>query len=37
MRLMMHAALVDRDRLPELLEAPELIAEWRTWIEERTP
>jgi MOSC domain-containing protein YiiM len=37
MRLMMHAALVDKDRLPELLEAPELIAEWRTWIKERTP
>lgn len=36
MRLMMHAALVDRDRLPELLAAPELIPEWRTWIEERS-
>ncbi len=36
MRLMMHAALEDRGRLPELLAAPELIAEWREWIEERT-
>jgi MOSC domain-containing protein YiiM len=36
MRLMMHAALVDRDRLPELLAAPELIAEWRDWIGELT-
>ena len=35
MRLMMHAALVDKDRLPDLLAAPELIAEWREWIEER--
>ena len=35
MRLMMHAVLVDKDRLPELLAAPELSAEWRTWIEER--
>ena len=35
MRLMMHAALEDRDRLPDLLAAPELIAEWRDWIEER--
>lgn len=35
MRLMMQAALVERDRLPELLAAPELIDEWRTWIEER--
>ena len=34
MRLMMHAALVDKERLPELLAAPELIAEWRDWIEE---
>jgi hypothetical protein len=35
MRLMMHAVLVDHGRLPELLAAPELIAEWRDWIEER--
>ena len=35
MRLMMHALLVDRDRRAELLAAPELSAEWRTWIEER--
>ena len=34
MRLMMHAALVDKDRLPELLAA-DLIPEWRDWIEER--
>ena len=34
MRLMMHAALVDKDRLPELLGAPDLTAEWREWIEE---
>ena len=34
MRLMMEAALLDHDRLPELLAAPELIAEWRDWIEE---
>jgi MOSC domain-containing protein YiiM len=36
MRLMMHALLVEKDRLPDLLAAPELIAEWRDWIEERT-
>ncbi|HEV3000269.1 MAG TPA: MOSC domain-containing protein [Solirubrobacteraceae bacterium] len=35
MRLMMHAALVDRDRLPELLAAPELILAWQEMIEER--
>jgi MOSC domain-containing protein YiiM len=35
MRLMMHAMLEDRDRLPDLLAAPELIPEWREWIEER--
>ena len=35
MRLMMHAALVDHHRLGELLAAPELIPEWRDWIEER--
>lgn len=35
MRLMMHAALVDSGRLPELLAAPDLIADWRDWIEER--
>lgn len=35
MRLMMHAALVDRDRLPELLAAPELIESWRDWVGER--
>ncbi len=34
MRLMMHAGLVDRSRLPELLAAPELIPQWRDWIEE---
>jgi MOSC domain-containing protein YiiM len=36
MRLMMHAALVDKDRLPELLAAPELTDEWRGYIEEHT-
>ncbi|HEX2086953.1 MAG TPA: MOSC domain-containing protein [Solirubrobacteraceae bacterium] len=34
MRLMMHAALVDRSRLPELLAAPDLVPSWREWIEE---
>ena len=34
MRLMMHAALVDHARLPELLAAPELTDEWRDYIEE---
>ena len=37
MRLMMHAALVDRSRLPELLAAPGLIADWRDWIEQGAP
>ena len=37
MRLMMHAFLVDRSRLPELLAAPGLIADWRDWIEQGTP
>jgi MOSC domain-containing protein YiiM len=35
MRLMMHAGLVDQDRLPELLAAPDLIADWREWAEKR--
>lgn len=34
MRLMMHAFLVDRSRLPELLVAPELMEDWRDWIEQ---
>ena len=34
MRLMMHAALVDHGRLPELLAAPGLTDEWRDYIEE---
>ncbi|CAA9490466.1 MAG: Uncharacterized protein conserved in bacteria [uncultured Solirubrobacteraceae bacterium] len=34
MRLMMHAFLVDRSRLPELLDAPGLLADWRDWIEQ---
>ena len=33
MRLMMHAVLVDRSRLPELLAAPGLLDDWREWIE----
>ncbi len=33
MRLMMHAALVDRARLPELLAA-DLTAQWRDYVEE---
>jgi MOSC domain-containing protein YiiM len=36
MRLMMHAALVDKKRLPELLAAPGLTAEWRDYVEEHT-
>lgn len=32
MRLAAHAVLFDRSRLPELLEAPALLAEWREWI-----
>ncbi|MEA2392017.1 MAG: hypothetical protein QOK31_2126 [Solirubrobacteraceae bacterium] len=32
MRLAAHAALVDRSRLPELLEAPTLLPDWREWI-----
>jgi MOSC domain-containing protein YiiM len=34
MRLMMHAALVDKTRLPELLAAPGLIDDWREWAEQ---
>ena len=37
MRLMMHAFLVDRSRLPELLAAPGLLADWREWIEQGAP
>jgi MOSC domain-containing protein YiiM len=36
MRLMMHAALVDKSRLPEL-RAAELIPEWREYVEEHAP
>jgi MOSC domain-containing protein YiiM len=32
MRLMMHAALVDKQRLPELLAAPDLTQEWREYV-----
>jgi MOSC domain-containing protein YiiM len=32
MRLAAHAVLVDRSRLPELLEAPKLLPDWREWI-----
>jgi MOSC domain-containing protein YiiM len=32
MRLMMHAALVDKRRLPELLAAEDLVPDWREWI-----
>jgi len=32
MRLAAHAVLVDRSRLPELLEAPTLLPDWREWI-----
>jgi MOSC domain-containing protein YiiM len=34
MRLMTHAAFVDKSRLPELLAAPGLVAHWREWIDE---
>ena len=34
MRLMMHAVLVDKSRVPELLEAPGLLPDWREWIEQ---
>jgi MOSC domain-containing protein YiiM len=32
MRLAAHAVLIDRSRLPELLEAPALLPDWREWI-----
>ena len=35
MRLMSDAILLDHALLPSLLDAPELIDEWRTWIAER--
>jgi MOSC domain-containing protein YiiM len=34
-RFMMHAILVDHDALPELLAVPDLLPDWRSWIEER--
>jgi len=38
MRLMMHAALVDKERLPELrAAAPFLTEEWREYVEEHVP
>lgn len=33
--LMSHAFLVERTRLGELLAAPELMPDWRAWIESR--
>ena len=36
MALMHRALLQDRTLLPELLQAPELMPEWRDWILERT-
>jgi MOSC domain-containing protein YiiM len=36
MRLMMHAALVDKARLPELLAA-DLIPEWREYVADHAP
>jgi MOSC domain-containing protein YiiM len=34
-RFMAHALLVDHDMLPELLTIPDLVPDWRAWIEER--
>ena len=36
-RFMMHALLVDHSMLPEVLEVPGLIDEWRAWATERLP
>ena len=34
-RFMLHAILVDHSMLPELLAIPQLLPDWRRWIEER--